>query len=131
MVNRIVLNTVSYHGKGAIEEIPGIAQREGFHKIFVCSDPDLVKFGVTAKVTDLLEKAGIDYTLYSEIKPNPTIKNVQDGVKAYQEAGADSIIAIGGGSSMDTAKAVGIISRTRNLPMCVRSKVWHRRNTMP
>lgn len=109
MVNRIVLNTVSYHGKGAIEEIPGIAQREGFHKIFVCSDPDLVKFGVTAKVTDLLEKAGIDYTLYSEIKPNPTIKNVQDGVKAYQEAGADSIIAIGGGSSMDTAKAVGII----------------------
>lgn len=109
MVNRIVLNTVSYHGKGAIEEIPGIAQREGFHKIFVCSDPDLVKFGVTPKVTDLLEKAGIDYTLYSEIKPNPTIKNVQDGVKAYQEAGADSIIAIGGGSSMDTAKAVGII----------------------
>lgn len=109
MVNRIVLNTVSYHGKGAIEEIPGIAEREGFHKIFVCSDPDLVKFGVTAKVTNLLEKAGIDYTLYSEIKPNPTIQNVQDGVKAYQEAGADSIIAIGGGSSMDTAKAVGII----------------------
>lgn len=109
MVNRIVLNTISYHGKGAIEEIPGIAQREGFHKIFVCSDPDLVKFGVTAKVTGLLEQAGIDYALYSEIKPNPTIRNVQDGVKAYQEAGADSIIAIGGGSSMDTAKAIGII----------------------
>lgn len=109
MVNRIVLNTISYHGKGAIEEIPGIAQREGFHKIFVCSDPDLVKFGVTAKVTVLLEQAGIDYALYSEIKPNPTIQNVQDGVKAYQEAGADSIIAIGGGSSMDTAKAIGII----------------------
>lgn len=109
MVNRIVLNMISYHGKGAIEEIPGIAQREGFHKIFVCSDPDLVKFGVTAKVTGLLEQAGIDYALYSEIKPNPTIRNVQDGVKAYQEAGADSIIAIGGGSSMDTAKAIGII----------------------
>lgn len=109
MVNRIVLNTISYHGKGAIEEIPGIAQREGFHKIFVCSDPDLVKFGVTAKVTGFLEQAGIDYALYSEIKPNPTIRNVQDGVKAYQEAGADSIIAIGGGSSMDTAKAIGII----------------------
>ena len=109
MVNRIVLNTISYHGKGAIEEIPGIAQREGFHKVFVCSDPDLVKFGVTAEVTALLEQAGIDYALYSEIKPNPTIQNVQDGVKAYQEAGADSIIAIGGGSSMDTAKAIGII----------------------
>lgn len=103
------MNTISYHGKGAIEEIPGIAQREGFHKIFVCSDPDLVKFGVTAKVTGFLEQAGIDYALYSEIKPNPTIRNVQDGVKAYQEAGADSIIAIGGGSSMDTAKAIGII----------------------
>ena len=109
MANRIVLNTVSYHGKGAIEEIPGIAEREGFKKIFVCSDPSLVKFGVTAKVTDLLEKNKIDYTLYSNIKPNPTIENVQTGVKAFKEAGADSIIAIGGGSSMDTAKAVGII----------------------
>jgi len=109
MVNRIVLNTVSYHGKGAIAEIPGIAEREGFKKVFVCSDPDLVKFGVTAKVTDLLEKAGIAYSLYSEIKPNPTIQNVLDGVAAYKEAGADSIITIGGGSSMDTAKAIGII----------------------
>ena len=109
MANRIVLNTVSYHGKGAIEEIPGIAEREGFKKIFVCSDPSLVKFGVTAKVTDLLEKNKIDYTLYSNIKPNPTIENVQTGVKAFKEAGADSIIAIGGGSSMDTAKAIGII----------------------
>lgn len=109
MANRIVLNTVSYHGKGAIEEIPGIAQREGFTKVFVCSDPDLVKFGVTAKVTDLLDKAGIPYFLYSEIKPNPTIKNVQDGVKAFQDNGCDSIITIGGGSSMDTAKAIGII----------------------
>ena len=109
MANRFILNTVSYHGKGAINEIPGIAKREGFKKVFVCSDPDLVKFGVTKKVTDLLDKAGIAYSLYSEIKPNPTIKNVQDGVKAFKDAGCDSIITIGGGSSMDTAKAVGII----------------------
>lgn len=109
MANRIVLNTVSYHGKGAIEEIPAIANSKGFKHIFVCSDPDLVKFGVTAKVTDLLEKADIPYSLYSEIKPNPTIKNVQDGVAAFKTCGADSIIAIGGGSSMDTAKAIGVI----------------------
>ena len=109
MANRIVLNTVSYHGKGAIQEIPGIAQREGFQKVFLCSDPDLVKFGVTAKVSDLLEQAGIPYTLYSEIKPNPTIENVLTGVQAFKDAGADSIIAVGGGSSMDTAKAIGII----------------------
>ena len=109
MANRFILNTVSYHGKGAINEIPGIAEREGFKKVFVCSDPNLVKFGVTKKVTDLLDKAGIAYSLYSEIKPNPTIKNVQDGVKAFKDAGCDSIITIGGGSSMDTAKAVGII----------------------
>ncbi|MDD7593163.1 MAG: lactaldehyde reductase [Peptoniphilaceae bacterium] len=106
---RIVLNAVSYHGKGAIEEIPGIAQREGFKKVFVASDPDLIQFGVTGKVTDLLDQAQIDYTVYSDIKPNPTIENVQNGVKAFKEAGADSIIAIGGGSSMDTAKAIGII----------------------
>ncbi len=109
MVNRIVLNTVSYHGKGAINEITGIAKTEGFTKVFVCSDPDLVKFGVTKKVTDLLDKAGIQYSLYSNIKPNPTIENVQSGVKAFKEAKADSIIAIGGGSSMDTAKAIGVI----------------------
>ncbi|SFG53568.1 lactaldehyde reductase [Oribacterium sp. WCC10] len=109
MANRFVLNTVSYHGKGAINEIPGIAKNEGFKKVFVCSDPDLVKFGVTGKVTDLLDKEGIEYILYSEIKPNPTIQNVKDGVKAYKAAGCDSIITIGGGSSMDTAKAVGII----------------------
>ncbi len=109
MANRFILNTVSYHGKGAINEIPGIAEREGFKKVFVCSDPDLVKFGVTKKVTDLLDKAGIAYSLYSEIKPNPTIQNVQDGVKAFKDADCDSIITIGGGSSMDTAKAVGII----------------------
>lgn len=109
MANRIVLNTVSYHGKGAIAEIPAIAKNKGFKHVFVCSDPDLVKFGVTAKVTDLLDKEGIPFTLYSEIKPNPTIKNVQDGVAAFKDCGADSIITIGGGSSMDTAKAIGII----------------------
>ncbi|MBR1901342.1 MAG: lactaldehyde reductase [Lachnospiraceae bacterium] len=109
MANRFILNPVSYHGKGAIAEIPGIAKKEGFKKVFVASDPDLVKFGVTAKVTDLLDKEGIEYTLYSDIKPNPTIENVQNGVEAFKKAGADSIIAIGGGSSMDTAKAIGII----------------------
>ena len=109
MANRFVLNTISYHGSGAIKEIPGELQRRGYKKVFVCSDPDLVKFGVTAKVTDELDAAGIAWSLYSEIKPNPTIKNVQDGVEAYQAAEADSIVAIGGGSSMDTAKAIGII----------------------
>lgn len=109
MANRIILNTVSFHGKGAIGEIPGIAQTKGFKHIFVCSDPDLVKFGITSKVTDLLEKAGIPYTVYSGIKPNPTVENVKDGVAAFKDCGADSIITIGGGSSMDTAKAIGII----------------------
>ena len=109
MADRIVLNTRSYHGSGAINEIVPEIQRVGYKKIFVCSDPDLVKFGVTAKVTDLLEKAGIPYSLYSEIKPNPTIKNVQDGVNAFKESGADAIVTIGGGSAMDTAKAIGII----------------------
>ena len=109
MANRIVLNTISYHGAGAIAEIPGELTRRGYKKVFVCSDPDLVKFGVTAKVTDLLDKAGIAYTVYSEIKPNPTIKNVQDGVEAFKAAEADSIVTIGGGSSMDTAKAIGVI----------------------
>ena len=109
MSNRIVLNPISYHGKGAIENIVPEAQSIGFKKAFVCSDPDLVKFGVTAKVTDLLDKAGMAYELYSNIKPNPTIENVQTGVAAFKASGADFIIAIGGGSSMDTAKAVGII----------------------
>ncbi|ADL34799.1 lactaldehyde reductase FucO [Butyrivibrio proteoclasticus B316] len=109
MADRIVLNTVSYHGSGAIKEIVGIAQNKGFKHVFVASDPDLIKFGVTAKVTDLLDEAGIPYTVYSNIKPNPTIENVQSGVKAFKECGADSIITIGGGSSMDTAKAIGII----------------------
>ena len=108
-VNRFVLNTVSYHGSGAIKEIPGEIKRRGLKRAFVCSDPDLVKFGVTAKVTNLLDEAGIPYTVYSEIKPNPTIQNVQDGVKAIEESGADCIVAIGGGSSMDTAKAIGVI----------------------
>ena len=109
MANRIVLNTISYHGSGAIKEIPGEITRRGFQKVFVCTDPDLVKFGVAAKVTDLLDEAGIAWSLYSEIKPNPTIKNVQDGVEAYQAAEADCIVTIGGGSAMDTAKAIGII----------------------
>ncbi len=109
MGGRIVLNTISYHGAGSIKEIVGEAQRRGFKHIFVCSDPDLVKFGVTAKVTCLLDEAKIPYTVYSNIKPNPTIENVQSGVKAFQDCGADSIITIGGGSSMDTAKAIGVI----------------------
>ena len=108
-VNRFVLNTVSDHGSGAIKEIPGEIKRRGYKKAFVCSDPDLVKFGVTSKVTDLLDEAGIAWELYSEIKPNPTIQNVQDGVKAINDSGADCIVAIGGGSSMDTAKAIGVI----------------------
>ena len=109
MADRIVLNNVSYHGSGSINEIVPIAQSKGFKKVFVASDPDLIKFGVTGKVTDLLDKAGIAYTVYSNIKPNPTIQNVQEGVKAFKEAECDSIITIGGGSSMDTAKAIGII----------------------
>lgn len=109
MVNRISLNGTSYHGAGAIKEIINEVNARGFKKAFVASDPDLVKFGVTAKVTDLLKEAGKPFDLYSDIKPNPTIQNVQHGVKAFKESGADYIIAIGGGSSMDTSKAIGII----------------------
>ena len=109
MANRIVLNTISYHGAGAIAEIPGELQRRGYKKVFVCTDPDLVKFGVAAKVTDLFDEAGIAYSVYSDIKPNPTIQNVTDGVKAFKAAEADSIVTIGGGSAMDTAKAIGVI----------------------
>ena len=109
MVNRFVLNETSYHGAGAIKEIATEVNGRGFKKAFVCSDPDLIKFGVTKKVTDVLDNAEIDYDIYSEIKPNPTIENVQTGVKAFKNSGADCIIAIGGGSSMDTAKAIGII----------------------
>ena len=108
-VNRFVLNGMSYHGHGAINEIPGIVKSKGFKKAFVASDPDLVKFGVSAKVTDLLEKNGIEFELYSDIKPNPTIENVQHGVDAYKASGADFMITIGGGSSMDTGKGIGII----------------------
>ena len=107
--NRFVLNATSYHGKGAIQAIPEIVKSKGFHKAFVASDPGLVKFGVTAKVTNLLQENGIDFEVYSNIKPNPTIENVQAGVEAYKASGADFMITIGGGSSMDTGKAIGII----------------------
>ena len=109
MANRFVLNETSYHGNGAINEIATEVKGRGFKKCFVCSDPDLLKFGVTKKVTDVLENASIDYEIYSQIKPNPTVENVQTGVAAFKASGADCIIAIGGGSSMDTAKAIGII----------------------
>ncbi|MBR4287739.1 MAG: lactaldehyde reductase [Clostridia bacterium] len=109
MANRIVLNTISYHGKGAIDNIVPELQSRGFKKAFVCSDPDLIKFGVSTKVTDLLDAAGFPYTVFSEIKANPTIENVLAGVEAFKVSGADSIVAIGGGSAMDTAKAIGII----------------------
>ncbi|MGN1303467.1 MAG: lactaldehyde reductase [Oscillospiraceae bacterium] len=109
MANRFILNETSYHGSGAINAIADEAKSRGFKKALVCSDPDLIKFGVTKKVTDVLDAAGLAYTLYSEIKPNPTIENVQSGVAAFKAAEADYLIAIGGGSSMDTAKAIGII----------------------
>ncbi len=109
MANRFVSNPISYHGKGAIGEIPAIIAAKGFKKAFVATDPDLIKFGVTKKVTDLLDAAGMAYEVYSDIKPNPTIENVQNGVAAYKASGADYMIAIGGGSSMDTGKAIGII----------------------
>lgn len=111
MANRFILNETSYHGSGAIKEIPNEVKARGFKKAMVCSDPDLIQFGVTKKVTDLLDEAGLDYVIYSDIKANPTIENVQNGVKALQDASADYIIAIGGGSSMDTAKGIGIIDR--------------------
>ena len=110
MSNRLVLNETSYHGKGAIQEIAGEVKRRGFKKAFVCSGPTIFKHGVTKKVTDVLEQAGCAYEVYTNIKENPTIENVQTGVKAYKESGADFIVAIGGGSPMDTAKAIGIIT---------------------
>ena len=109
MANRIMLNETSYHGSGAIQEIATEAKAHGFKKALVCSDPDLIKFQVTAKVTDILDKNGLEYELYSEIKPNPTIGNVKHGVETFKKSGADYLIAIGGGSSMDTSKAIGII----------------------
>ena len=109
MANRFVLNETSYHGAGAIKDIATEAKGRGFKKAFVCSDPDLIKFGVTKKVIDVLEGAGLDYEIYSNIKPNPTIENVQTGVEAFKKSGADYLIEIGGGSSMDTAKGIGIV----------------------
>ena len=109
MANRFVLNETSYHGAGAIKDIATEAKGRGFKKAFVCSDPDLIKFGVTKKVIDVLEGAGLDYEIYSNIKPNPTIENVQTGVEAFKKSGADYLIAIGGGSSMDTAMGIGIV----------------------
>ena len=109
MANRFILNERSYHGKGAIQEIAGEVTSRGLKKALLCTDPDLLKFGVTKKVTDVLDAAGLAYQVYSEIKPNPTIENVKDGVEAAKAAQADYIIAIGGGSPMDTAKAIGII----------------------
>ena len=110
MANRFVLNETSYHGAGAINEIVPEIRRRGYKKAFVASDPDLIRFGVSKKVTDLLDEAGVPYVVYSNIQPNPTIENVQSGVRAFAESGADVIIAIGGGSSMDTSKAIGIIN---------------------
>ena len=109
MVNRFVLNGISYHGKGAIQEIPGIIKSKGFQKAFIASDPDLVKFNVKKKITDLLDAESMAYEVYSDIKPNPTIENVKAGVAAYKASGADYMITVGGGSSMDTGKAIGII----------------------
>ncbi len=109
MANRFILNETSYHGAGAVAAVADEAKNRGFKKALLCSDPDLVKFGVTKKVTDVLDNAGLAYQLYSDIKPNPTIENVQNGVAAFKESGADYIVAVGGGSSMDTAKAIGII----------------------
>lgn len=109
MVNRFVLNGISYHGKGAIKEIPEIIKSKGFQKAFIASDPDLVKFNVTKKITDLLDAEGMSYEIYSDIKPNPTIENVKAGVAAYKVSEADYMITVGGGSSMDTGKAIGII----------------------
>ena len=108
-MNRFVLNETSYHGAGAVAAIADEAKRRGFKKAFVCSDPDLIKFRVTDKVLNVLKGQGLPYEVYSDIKPNPTIENVQTGVAAFKKSGADYIVAIGGGSSMDTAKAIGII----------------------
>ena len=109
MANRFVLNGISYHGHGAIQEIPGIIKSKGLKKAFIASDPDLIKFNVTKKVSDILDANGLAYEIYSDIKPNPTIENVLSGVEAYKKSGADYMITVGGGSSMDTGKAIGII----------------------
>jgi len=110
MANRIVLNTISYHGSGAISEIANELKTRGYQKAFICTDPDLIRFGVVKKVLDILDGAAIPYEVFSDVKANPTIENVQNGVKAFAASGADCIVTIGGGSSMDTAKAIGIIA---------------------
>ena len=125
MADRIVLNTISYHGHGAIENIVPELTARGYKKAFVCSDPDLIKFGVTGKITALLDAASFPYAVYSEIKPNPTIQNVQDGVAAFKAAEADCIVTIGGGSSMDTAKAIGIIEGYITKGHCTISDMFH------
>lgn len=119
MANRFILNETSYHGAGAINNIADEAIARSFTKAFVCSDPDLVKFGVTQKVLDVLDKVGLAYELYSNIKPNPTIENVQSGVQAFKASGADYIVAIGGGSSMDTAKLLVSLLKILNSQMFV------------
>ena len=108
-MNRFTLNETSYHGAGAINAIPDEIARRGFKKIFLATDPGLIEFGVVKKVTDVLDNAGIEYGIYSDIKANPTIENVQNGVAAFKALGADCIVAVGGGSAMDTSKAIGII----------------------
>ena len=110
MVNRFVLNEVSYFGPGARKQLPAEMRRLGLKKAFVATDKDLIKFGVADKVLDVLREAGIPFEVFSEIKPNPTVSNVKAGVAAFAASGADMIVAIGGGSSMDTAKAIGIIT---------------------
>ena len=113
MANRFVLNETAYHGKGAINEIATEIKARAFKKVLVCSDPDLIKLGITAKVTDILDAQQIEYAVYSDIKPNPTIENVQNGVAFFKEFGADCIVAIGGGSSMDIFIADGAIDKSR------------------
>lgn len=108
---KIVLNEVSYHGAGVINEIPNEVKARGFKKAFICTDPDLVKFKVTDKVTDILKANSFEYDIFSNIQSNPTIENIKDGVEAFKKSGADYIISIGGGSAMDTAKGIGIIIR--------------------
>ena len=130
-MNRFVLNETSYHGAGAIAAIATEAQARGFKKAFVCSDPDLVKFHVTDKVLKVLADGGIAYELYSDIKPNPTIENVQTGVAAFKKSGADCIVAIGGGSSMDTAKAIGISLPIPSTRTCAAWKGRYRRKNLP
>ena len=130
MANRIMLNQTSYHGAGAIAEIATEAKAHGFKKALVCSDPDLIKFNVTSKVTDILDKEGLAYEIYSDIKANPTIENVQHGVQAFKNSGADYIIAIGGGSSMDTSKAIGIIIANPEFEDVRSWRVWLRQRNL-